>query len=496
RIIILFLTAFAAYNGLAQQSNQISYKEWKQTEFVRYKAEQQAKFQKYKSDKQKEYDAYRQKMNAEYAAFMEKQWEACKLHDAIPVPKDQDAPQPTMKQGNAPSEINEIRYKLVIKLEAYEVPEPVVPIVEPPVDDKPEFKFIFHGTPCSVHLKDVMKYSLPDAYETSAGEMWLHLSDETYDALISDCLKMRSNLQLSDWGYINMLQALTQQFYGGNTNEAVLTQMYILTQSGYNVRIARCNERLVLLVPFDANLYGYSLFILNETRYYILDKVESDSRYFVFNKSFPEAKTPSLRMMQSPQLAHNSANARTLTSSRYPGMRATITENSNLIDFYNEYPLSSNWDYYSTASFSNETKQALYPALKREIAGKTVVQAANMLINFVQTAFRYKTDGDQFGYERPLFGDETIFYPYSDCEDRAIFYSILVRELLGLEVVLLYYPNHLATAVVFPDNKAYGDYFRWSNKVYTICDPTYIGADIGECMPQFKQTAPNVIQIQ
>ena len=119
-----------------------------------------------------------------------------------------------------------------------------------------------------------------------------------------------------------------------------------------------------------------------------------------------------------------------------------------------------------------------------------------MLINFVQTAFNYKTDGDQFGYERPLFGDETLYYPYSDCEDRSILYSILVRELLGLEAVLLYYPGHLATAVAFPNNQSFGYHFTWKNKVFTICDPTYIGADIGECMPQFRTTSPEVIQIQ
>lgn len=461
-----------------------------------YKQEQRAKYQKYKSEKQKEYDEYRQKINADYAAYMKKQWESYQTYAAKPKPKDQDAPQPTYKTDNTESTINEIRYKLIIRLEEYEVPEPVVPIDEPPTDDKPQYKFIFHGTPCAVHLHEAMKYSLPNAHESSAGEMWQHLSDNIYDGLISDCLNLRKDLQLSDWGYINLLQTLTNGFYGGKTNEAVLMQMYILTQSGYDVRIARCNDKWILLVPFKATLYGFYYLYMDGKTYYIMDKISQSDKFFVFNRAFPEEKAPSLCMTQSPKLTYNSANSRTLTSRRYPSMKANVTVNRNLINFYNEYPLSSNWDYYSTASFSEQTKQTLYPALRREIAGKTVQQAANMLINFVQTAFDYMTDDDQFSYERPLFGDETIFYPYSDCEDRSIFYSILVRELLGLEAVLLYYPGHLATAVVFPDNKPYGDHFKWNDKVYTICDPTYIGADIGQCMPCYKQTPPEVIQIQ
>jgi hypothetical protein len=187
---------------------------------------------------------------------------------------------------------------------------------------------------------------------------------------------------------------------------------------------------------------------------------------------------------------------RTLVSRRFPNLKITISENKNLIDFYNDYPLSSKWDFYSAASLSEETKRTLYPILRREIAGKSTSDAANMLINFVHTAFDYPTDGDQFGYERPLFGDETFYYPYSDCEDRSILYAILVRELLGLETVLLNYPGHLATAVHFPDNTAHGWHFRWEDRVYTICDPTYIGADAGDCMTQFQTVAPKIVPIQ
>ena len=467
----------------------------KQT-FEQYKAEQQAKYQKFKTAKQKEYDAHRQKINAEYADYMAKQWKAYKSFAAKQKPKDKDMPVPAVKQDNTPPPTKEIRYKLVITIVPYEAPEPIVPIDEPPAEDKPAFSFSFHNTPCKVHLNNALKYTLPDVTEQAVADMWQHLSDPVYDALISDCLELRRNLNLGDWGYINLLQALTKSFYGSNSNEAIIMQMYILAQSGYSTRIARADNTLVLLVPFEATLYDYSYFYLDGHKYYIMDKTKGPRSYHIFDKAFPEEKIPSLRMNDSPKLAYNAATSRTLSSRRFPNLRATITENLNLMDFYNEYPLSTSWDYYSAASLSEKTKQALYPVLKREIAGKSAYDAANMLINFVQTAFNYKTDGDQFGYERPLYGDETIYYPYSDCEDRSILYSILVRELVGLDVVLLLYPGHLATAVNFPNNKSYGYHFTWKDKVYTICDPTYINADAGDCMPDFRTTSPDVIQIQ
>ena len=184
---------------------------------------------------------------------------------------------------------------------------------------------------------------------------------------------------------------------------------------------------------------------------------------------------------------------RRLASERYPNVSATVKTNRNLINFYDEYPRIG-WDIYSRSSLSALAKEQLYPVLRRGIAGKSKSEAANMLIDFVQTAFEYKTDEEQFGYERPLFADETLFYPYSDCEDRAILYSILVRDLLGLDVVLLHYPNHLATAVSFCEEIA-GDYLILDGRKYLVCDPTYIGASIGNAMPQFKQIAAKVVRI-
>lgn len=145
------------------------------------------------------------------------------------------------------------------------------------------------------------------------------------------------------------------------------------------------------------------------------------------------------------------------------------------------------------APVSQEVQQTVLPSLQAAVQGKKQSEAANILINFVQTAFDYKTDGDQFGYEKPFFVDELFYYPYSDCEDRAVLYSYLVRTLMGLDVVLLEYPNHMATAVCFDENID-GDYITVSGKKYIICDPTYIGASIGLAMPQFKNVAAKVLK--
>ncbi len=189
------------------------------------------------------------------------------------------------------------------------------------------------------------------------------------------------------------------------------------------------------------------------------------------------------------------SDTRQLTANRYPEISATVSTNRSLIDFYNDYPLNDAWNYYAQASLSMPVKEQLYPLLQKAITGKDKATAPNILINWVQTAFTYKADDEQFGQEQPFFADETLYYPYCDCEDRATLYSVLVRDLLRLDVVLLYYPEHLATAVCFGDDTQ-GDHLMIDDHKYIVCAPTYIDATIGQAVPQCKQTMAKVIKIR
>jgi hypothetical protein len=67
--------------------------------------------------------------------------------------------------------------------------------------------------------------------------------------------------------------------------------------------------------------------------------------------------------------------------------------------------------------------------------------------------------------------------------------------LLGLKVVLVYYPGHLATAIHFT-NDVRGDYLMLNGRRYTVCDPTYIGASIGMTMPGMDNSKATVILLE
>lgn len=444
-----------------------------------------------------EYKSFVSAQNAEFADFMRKSWAEYKSFMALKKPKSLDPPAPVVKEDDATTQEQEMVYLAEESLtEPVEEPTPTEPYREMvAINELPEFGFTYHNTPCSVRLAENMRFKLPDASENSVADAWLKLSEEDYNQTIGGCLRLKKDMALCDWGYIKLLEALTSAFLGENTNESVLMQMYILTQSGYKVRIARAGQKLVMLMPCESNIYGYPFVKIDNLNYYALGDTTNSGSYFLFDREFPKEQIFSIQMDVLPKFNNKPTKPRTLTSSRFPAMSVTVTENENLMDFYNEYPSCGKWAYYAKASLTQETKRTVYPVLRSQIKGVSPKFAANMLINFVQTAFEYKTDQEQFGYERPLFGDETLFYPYSDCEDRSILYSILVKDLLGFDVVLLEFPGHLATAVRFPNGEAYGYYITIDGEKYTICDPTYINADVGDCMPQYQKSELKVIRI-
>lgn len=482
--IIIALCALLPAKGNAQDP----YEEFKKQALEEYS--------QFSDQVRKEYASFRDQANAEYARFMQEPWPKADLNSPEPVPDRPEPVDPPVKTDpDKKRRPEEIPYDEVIPLpDRTPAPQPVEPIVPPPAPVVSTFDFDFYHTKCTVSLSPEQKFTLSQIDEQSVSEAWTMLSQNSYNNLIIDCLRLRDELNLCDWAYVILLQRLTESYFGSAwSSEAALMQMYILTQSGYKVRIARAGTRLVLLVPSDYTIYQYRYVYLGGTKFYVLNTSVKENLY-VYDQVFPKEQIFSISMKHAPQLTLEVTPDRVLTSRKYPSVTVRLRTNKNLIDFYNDYPLSSNWDAYSRSSLSDEVKDRLYPVLKSAIAGKSEEEAANILINFVQTAFEYKTDDEQFGYERPLFGDETIYYPYSDCEDRAILYSILVRELLGRSVVLLYYPGHLATAVQFSTD-IQGDYLMVNGTKYVICDPTYIGAPIGEAMPSYKNTKCTVIYI-
>jgi hypothetical protein len=160
------------------------------------------------------------------------------------------------------------------------------------------------------------------------------------------------------------------------------------------------------------------------------------------------------------------------------------------VDYMKKLPQLSLARYFELSVASGLGPEMLQ-ALEEKIRPLSYSETVDFLLAFVQKGFDYKTDQQQFGHEQYMLPAESLYFPYSDCDDRAIFFSWLVRSLLGEEVYGLDYPGHAATAVEF--SKPRGTYLTVNGRNYVIADPTFVNATAGMVMPEFAGVNPNLL---
>ena len=456
-------------------------------------------YNEFKQQAKSEYDDFRKKVNQEYADWMRQAWEWYTTIEPLHQPKEKMLPPVIYEKDKNQTSPKQVPYENAEPVpEPQPQPKPIAPIRENDCEYVVA-SFQFFGTNGQVRLPKGKNFKINGKDEEAYAKAWEELSTEKYDNLIRDCLVLRMKHQLCDWAYLMMLGAMSDAICGKGTNEAIMMQTFVFCQSGYKIRLGLTKTRdLRLLFKSEHLIYDLGGIKMDDGIYYLLQPVDNGGLN-VCNISYPEEKPLSLWITQEQIFAEQVSTERQLIPQDGKiGIRSRV--NKNLVDFFNTYPTSmigedvlSRWAMYARTPLSNEVKEKLYPQLNAVIKqADNVVIAANWLLYWVQTAFVYEYDDKVWGHDRAFFAEETLYYPYCDCEDRSILFSRLIRDLLGLDVMLVFYPGHLATAVAF-NTPVNGDYIDMNGKRYTICDPTYIGAPIGATMPDMDNKTAKVI---
>ncbi len=495
----------------------------------------QNEFEEWKKQQEKEFKQFKSDIDREFAEFLKKNWikgevKEGKTRDNAPKPK---APPtvPPKEIKKEPVETPTIEPVKDTKPEPMKTAEPD-PVKEPAT--KPEEK----PAPEPVKTPEVVTPPTPapepppqpDATETvevdyytvrakvvgikgvnlprfngarnneNIAKYFAAFASLNYEPVLKSFLAERERLRLNDWGYMSFIYKASEKLYPGDADNRRLFTWVALLKSGYNVRVGYNDISIRILLQTDYNLYGtpYFKFEDDETRYYIAaltaeDKVKAGP-LFSYKENMKDAlKKFDVSLERYPVLGSGTdSRTRRFLNSGKP-VNFSYTFSKGLVGFYDDYP-QTNYSVYFSTPFSPEAIKSLEDAFLPALQGKSDFEKVDLLLGFCQTATGYKTDQEQFNREKPMFAEETLYYDFTDCEDRSVLFSWLVRMFTELEVVGLDYPGHIATAVAFKENLN-GDAVTWKGKRFVICDPTYIGAGIGECMPEFRNSQPEIIEI-
>ena len=459
----------------------------------------EAKYSEFRDKVVGRYSSFRDSCNQKYADFLRTSWEWYEGKAPLPLPKDKKPVPPRPYEGDngdVPIAVTPVKVDPIVPAPQ---PKPVEPIRETPTPPAESFTVKFYGQQCQIRLPQCAKIRLYDCSTNSIANSWEKLSGKEMNNAIRDCLETRIRYNLCDWAYLMFLYDLGRQFCN-DSNSATLLTAYLYCQSGYKMRLAVDGDKLMLLYGSKHLVFDHGYFVIDGESFYTIEKPSNSIK--ICNAAFDGETPMSLLIATEQLLGSDMSDERTIASKRYTDLAASSQVSQNLIKFYDTYPTSAldgnamtRWAMYANTPLAQKTKDILYPSLRKAIDGKSNLEAANMLLNWVQTGFVYGYDNKIWGHDRAFFAEETLYYPYCDREDRSILYSRLIRDLLGLDVALIYYPGHLATAVCFNED-VHGDKMIIEGRKFVICDPTYIGAPVGSQMPDLEYDKAEALVLQ
>lgn len=494
------------------------------------------------AEKQQQYQDFVDQQNAEFADFVAKDWELfnnfAKEQLAMTVPKMEKAPVAPKNEANEIVSSKEVSYADDVELPTvtnsiavaiikdyinnYEQKTRVEEngkVEELPtkdfdksrklnIDNSDNILLNFYGRELAIHVDPKLKIRSKSIEEKSVAQYFANIAQYRKETgeLWGELDNIVNEFGLNEWGYFCLMRSLSERMFE-NINDRVLFCFYMLrNEGGFKTRLARGKNsgNLTLLIALDNSkkVYSYTFFSIDDSQngskkvkyYTVYGGGQAKEPVYSYGFSQQDCDKKQMKLDFDKILNMGSCDATRevkLTSNR----TISLPYNKSHLAYLDDVPMTV-FPIYFESPVSIEAQQVLQKTFNEMKAEYTPAQFIGVLLNLVQTGFDYKTDEEQFGFEKYFYPEEVLGYPYCDCEDRSAMFAWLVQTYTNAPVIGLQYEGHVATAVCFGDDvDMKGEGFLMGNKKYYVCDPTYINATPGMCMPQFKGKTPKVIKV-
>ncbi|MBT7144738.1 MAG: hypothetical protein HN894_15555 [Bacteroidetes bacterium] len=532
-LLIIAITILSFGNTVAQVDSS-------QSEFEKYKQEIQNEFEDFSKKSQQEFEAFKSENDSLFLEYLENSWREFKLYrsERIVKPKP-DLPPKVSENENQKEEKpeNELPKDSIIdiiedtiqienkenneqtKADSFEIDEKkleemteeTISTEEEIIEENP-IDTLFNNSlediqekPTENEIKEFIRYfglEIPIFYsknevrnnETISQEYINNYFDfaSSNQKLCETSISLKQtadSLDLNDWAFIVLLKKASEKFFDNSAQQRLFV-WFAMLKNNFDVKIGFSNQKVFLLCHSQEKMYSTNYYEFENKKYYIVpfgDKITEFPTIISHEASYPTTtKNVSFRLDKLPILG-NKTITRTLQFRDNP---FDVQFNQNLIDFYSTYPAVELSVYFSSP-LSKLTINTFDESFKKYLSNKTEAEKVDILLEFMHYSIDYKKDDKQFGYEKWMFADECLYFPYADCEDRSVLFAQLVKNYTNFDIVGLDYIDHIATAINL-SNKT-GDFVLLYEKKYYICDPTYIGAKTGMIMIEYKNMTPKVI---
>ena len=450
-------------------------------------------FQRWLEQERADMSSYLTEQNRQFAAFLREAWREYdlatgKVRDRTPkpdvkprAPDREPLPQPDTTRTTPP------------------LPPAAPPPPPPPLPPAPTATHAVNylGLDYSLPLDEWLQ--LLPAHEPgpeATADAWLRLNAIDSAPLRDALARQARERRLADWALFGLLEATAHAAYPDDPSRQALFHWFLGLRAGLDVRLAYARPGYAVLYASTQTVYQVEFVMHDGRAYYVHDptgRFRDAGRLRSYDGQPPLATRPlALDLSRLPVTAADPVRRRLAWELDGNTLEAEIVLDGHLVAFLGTVPQTRLGSHFG-AALSTPALRSLRDALAPHLSGRDEVGRVALLLRFVQSALAYATDQEQFGREDYLYPDESLFYPRCDCEDRAALFAALVREFVGLEVVGLDYPGHVAAAVALPRDVR-GDRFQLRGRDFTVCDPTYLGAGPGRSMPIPGAARPSIIE--
>ncbi len=454
-------------------------------------------FEDFKKTQTESFKKFKDERDNAFSKYLKAEWKAYQLQKGVslyeePKPKNITPAKPKVIKSVGPKVSVDVKTikKIVEKAKEKAVEKEVISAdIKPKKVEKKDINIDFFGSKIGIDIPGgIEKARYYPENQTGITHFFEGAASSDYEFFIKEIARISDELNLNDWGRYLLVLKISDQIFKEHDNSSLMS-WFIFNKLGYSVKVGLVKNHIVLMHYSKKVIYSTPNYSFKKKRYYIVSHYAKGSvgSLYSYEQSYPGADKPldlslrSLPNFESDMIKKNLSFKQSGVTYDVP-----FEYNKNLIDFMATYP-QADYETFFNAPVDSRTYLSVASALKKYIDGKQASDAMNFVLNFVQKAFKYQRDDQQFGREKVMFAQETLFFDKSDCEDRAVLFSYLVKELFHVGVVGVKYKDHMATALYIPMD---GDSVRAGSKKMILADPTYINASIGQSMPKYKPLRP------
>jgi hypothetical protein len=305
------------------------------------------------------------------------------------------------------------------------------------------------------------------------------LNKADYKPLTDSLIAYRKNHHLNDWLYYQLVRKVAQQVSPKEDNYSryTLYKWFLLAKTGYDARLALTSNKVIFYVLNTEEVEDIPFFNVDEKKYVCINFHDYPNTDLNLDPPVPvrvdiaEAKNAfSFKIDKMPDFKPEQYLDKKLQFTYdHKAYYFNVKLNPNVESIFKNYPVVD-FESYFNIPLSKRTYASLIPMLKSIVKGMDQKKGVDYLMRFTRYAFLYEDDESNFGKEKRLSPEETLFAKYSDCDDRVALFFYLVKQVYNLPMIAVLYPTHITAAVQF--DKPIGSPLIYQGKAYSFCEPT------------------------